>query len=62
MTIADPNDMVAQRVAIYWEEDKMWYLGTINAYNRKNKTHEILYDDHMKEDIQLKNQTFLVED
>lgn len=62
VTIADPNDMIGQRVAIYWEEDKAWYLGTINGYNRKNKTHEILYDDNMKEEIALKNQTFLVED
>ncbi len=55
VTIADPNDMVGKRVAVYWELDGVWYLGTICGYNRKNRMHDILYDDTMNEEIVLKN-------
>lgn len=48
VTLADPNEFVGQRVAVYWDLDEVWYLGTISSYLRKNKSHEILYDDNFR--------------
>ena len=45
LTYGHGAEIVGRRVAVYWEGDKCWYTGTVNACMRADQAHVIMYDD-----------------
>lgn len=42
-----------KRVEVFWEGDRVYYRGTVMAFNGKSNTHQILYDDNDVEKVNL---------
>ncbi|KAJ4752933.1 hypothetical protein LUZ62_087338 [Rhynchospora pubera] len=57
--IYDEN-IIGQRIKVWWPDDKVFYNGTVGKYNRSDKKHTVTYDDGDVEVLNLKNETWEV--
>jgi hypothetical protein len=49
-----------KRVEIYWEDDGVFYRGTVTAYSVNTRKHTILYDDNDTERVCLSVNTSIL--
>ena len=48
--------MVGRRISVYWPEDKEWYDGKLEKYDKARDKYNITYDDGEKEVITLEKE------
>jgi hypothetical protein len=47
------KEAIGWRVGIWWDDDMSFYYGAVKGYNKKDKKHQILYDDGVDEWLDL---------
>ena len=46
-------EAIGWKVGVWWNDDKMFYEGSVKAYNEEDQKHKILYDDGTEEWLDL---------
>ncbi|KAI3939220.1 hypothetical protein MKX01_002088 [Papaver californicum] len=53
------DELIGQKVKVWWPDDKKFYQGTIDTYNRKTKKHKVVYLDGEIEKLELKKEKWV---
>ncbi|RZC79402.1 hypothetical protein C5167_003645 [Papaver somniferum] len=52
------KELIGQKVKVWWPDDKKFYQGTVDSYNRISKKHRVTYTDGEIEKLDLKKETW----
>ncbi|GFP82797.1 sister chromatid cohesion protein pds5 homolog a [Phtheirospermum japonicum] len=52
------EELINSRIQVWWPLDKMFYVGTVRAFDLDTKMHTILYDDDDVEILNLRKETW----
>ncbi|KAI3902844.1 hypothetical protein MKW92_037523 [Papaver armeniacum] len=52
------KELIGQKVKVWWPDDKKFYQGTVDSYNRISKKHKVTYTDGEIEKLDLKKETW----
>lgn len=49
--VDDKSLYVGRKVRVYWPNEKQWYSGKVESYDKDENTHNIIYEDGDEEDL-----------
>ncbi|CAM0903948.1 unnamed protein product [Alopecurus aequalis] len=50
------ESLVGSRIKVWWPDDKKFYSGAVESFDKSSKKHEVVYDDGDVEHLQLKKE------
>lgn len=56
------NQLVGKRIGIYWPEEKLYFFGIVDSFNRCTEQYHVVYDDGDTEWLNLSDEVWVLHD